>query len=100
MRWQLKCPACGTDSVENKDFAPDHEVATVHPDRDDCDSPLETRGGYVRVDLTCGEGHGFAFVIGNHKGAEFLGVVARVGVHSPVEPAPDQARCNSGQQPQ
>lgn len=78
MQWQLKCPACGTESVENKDFAPDHEVATVNPDRDDYDSPLGTRGGYVRVDLTCGEGHGFAFIIGNHKGAEFLGVVARV----------------------
>ncbi|MBA6433870.1 hypothetical protein [Streptomyces sp. GMR22] len=50
---------------------------TVQPDGDDYDSPLGTRGGYVRVDLTCSSGHGFAFIMSNHKGAEFVGVVAR-----------------------
>jgi|GEM_PF-6381164 len=78
MQWQLKCPACGSGEVERADVAGDHEAVTVHPDRDSYDSPLGTRGGYVRVDLTCSDGHGFAFIMGNHKGAEFVGVVPRV----------------------
>jgi hypothetical protein len=80
-QWQLMCPACGIAEVENMDFAPDHEVVTVQPDRDDYSSPLGTCGGYVRVDLTCAAGHGFALVIGNHKGAEYVGVVPRVPAH-------------------
>lgn len=78
LKWQLKCPACGNDSVDRADVTDDHEAVTVQPDRDDYDSPLGTRGGYVRVDLTCSDGHGFAFIMGNHKGAEFIGVVPRV----------------------
>ncbi|MGW7609185.1 hypothetical protein ACWGKW_18300 [Streptomyces sp. NPDC054766] len=78
MLWRLKCPACGIDEIERADVVGDHEAVTVHPDRDDYDSPLGTRGGYVRVDLTCSDGHGFAFIMGNHKGAEFVGVVPRV----------------------
>ncbi|MFF4952566.1 hypothetical protein [Streptomyces chattanoogensis] len=79
MRWQLMCPACGAGEVENVDYAPDHEAVTVHPDRDEYDSPIGTRGGYVRVDLECSAGgHGFALIVGNHKGAEFVGVVPRV----------------------
>jgi hypothetical protein len=78
MRWRLNCPACGIDEVERADETADHEAVTVHPDRDNYDSPLGTRGGYVRVDLTCSDGHGFAFVMSNHKGAEFVGVVPRV----------------------
>ncbi|MEU9787790.1 hypothetical protein AB0H92_43730 [Streptomyces phaeochromogenes] len=77
MKWRLKCPACGIDEVERADETGDHEAVTVQPDRDDYDSPLGTRGGYVRVDLTCSDGHGFAFIMGNHKGAEFVGVVHR-----------------------
>ncbi len=69
MRWQLKCPACGNDEVEQAD---------VQPGRGDYDSPLGTRGGYVRVDLTCSNGHSFAFIVGNHNGAEFVGVAPRV----------------------
>lgn len=78
MRWQLNCPACGNDAVDRADVADDHEAVTVQPDRDDYDSPLGTRGGYLRVDLTCSNGHGFAFIMGDHKGAEFVGVVPRV----------------------
>ncbi|MFF4407217.1 hypothetical protein [Streptomyces sp. NPDC001404] len=78
MRWQLACPACGSDVVDRAGYAPDHEAVTVHPDRDEYDSPLGTRGGYVRIDLECGEGHGFAFIVGNHKGAEFVGIVPNV----------------------
>jgi hypothetical protein len=44
MQWRLKCPACRTDEVERADEAGDHEAVTVHPDRDDYDSPLGTRG--------------------------------------------------------
>lgn len=77
MQWQLKCPACGDGAVERADVAGDHEAVTVQPDRDDYESPLGTRGGYLRVDLECSDGHGFAFIMGNHKGAEFVGVVPR-----------------------
>lgn len=77
MQWQLNCPACGNGSVDRADVADDHEAVTVQPDRDDYDSPLGTRGGYLRIDLTCSNGHGFAFIVGNHKGAEFVGVVHR-----------------------
>ncbi|MBO8191382.1 hypothetical protein ITI46_06700 [Streptomyces oryzae] len=77
-QWQLNCPACGNEEVEQADVGSDHEAVTVQPDRDSYESPLGTRGGYVRVDLTCSNGHGFAFIMGNHKGAEFVGVVPRV----------------------
>ncbi|ADI09732.1 hypothetical protein SBI_06612 [Streptomyces bingchenggensis BCW-1] len=50
----------------------------MQPGRGDYDSPLGTRGGYVRVDLTCSNGHSFAFIVGNHNGAEFVGVAPRV----------------------
>lgn len=76
-QWQVQCPACGIQEIERANDGGDHESVAVHPDRDERDSPLGTRGGYVRVDLTCAAGHGFAFIIGNHKGAEFVGVVPR-----------------------
>ncbi|MFJ6759514.1 hypothetical protein ACIQNK_31425 [Streptomyces sp. NPDC091273] len=74
-RWQVQCPACGIQEIERAMDGGDHESVAVHPDRDDYDSPLGTRGGYVRVDLACAAGHGFALIIGNHKGAEYIGVV-------------------------
>lgn len=49
----------------------------VFPDRDDYDSPIGTRGGYVQIDLQCSDGHHFALVIGNHKGAEIIGLARR-----------------------
>ncbi|MEV4942210.1 hypothetical protein [Streptomyces zaomyceticus] len=76
-QWQVHCPACGIPEIERAKDGGDHESVAVHPDRDAFDSPLGTRGGYVRIDLTCGAGHGFAFIIGNHKGAEIVGVIAR-----------------------
>lgn len=78
LQWKLMCPACGICEVERAADGGDHGAVTVQPDRDDYDSPLGTRGGYVRVDLTCAAGHGFAFIVGNHKGEEFVGVVPRV----------------------
>jgi hypothetical protein len=78
MRWQLMCPACGTDAVDRAASSSDEESVTVHPDRDGYDSPIGTRGGYVRIDLTCAQGHGFALVVGNHKGSEIVGVIPRV----------------------
>jgi hypothetical protein len=50
---------------------------TVHPDRNDYDSPVGTRGGYVRIDLVCGAGHAFSLIIGNHKDTEVIGLVQR-----------------------
>jgi hypothetical protein len=76
MQWQVKCPACGIEEVEQGE-GPDHEAVTVHLDRDSPGSPLGTRGGFVSVELTCAAGHGFDFIISNHKGAEFVGVVPR-----------------------
>ncbi|MET7303775.1 hypothetical protein [Embleya sp. NPDC005575] len=75
-QWQLRCPSCGASSIDRAGIGPDHESIVVHPDRDDYDSPLGTRGGYVRIDLVCSTGHEFAFVIGNHKGEEYIGLVS------------------------
>lgn len=77
MQWRLMCPACGAREVEREARGGDHESVTVHPDRDAHDSPLGTRGGYVSVSLTCAAGHGFDFIVANHKGEEFVGVVPR-----------------------
>lgn len=74
--WQLVCPVCGDGCVEQQGPGPgDHAAVTVHPDRDAHDSPIGTRGGYVRVELFCPAGHGFDLIIANHKGAEFIGIV-------------------------
>lgn len=83
-QWQVHCPVCGAGESDRAVVGGgDHEAVTVHPDRDDYDSPIGTRGGYVRVDLECSGGHSYALVVANHKGAEFLGLV-------PAEPT--QAR--------
>lgn len=75
LQWQLCCPECGEQSVDREDNGGDHEAVIVQPDRDDYDSPIGTRGGYLQVDLYCVAGHRFALVVANHKGAEFVGVV-------------------------
>lgn len=75
LQWQLHCPECGQPSVDREPLGRDHEAVTLHPDRDDYDSPIDTRGGYLHLDLRCVSGHTFALIIGNHKGAEFVGVV-------------------------
>lgn len=71
--WKLRCPECGEECVER--HGGDDAAVTVHPDRDQYDSPIGTRGGYVKVELFCPAGHGFDLVIANHKGCEFIGVV-------------------------
>jgi hypothetical protein len=55
----------------------DNLSVTLAPDRDDYDSPAGTRGGYVRIDLHCPGDHHSSLIIGNHKGAEILTMVAR-----------------------
>jgi hypothetical protein len=78
LQWQVLCPHCGDAAVDRADFVPDHKAVTVYPDRDEYDSPIGTRGGYVQIDLQCMVGHGFALVVANHKGAEFLAVVPSI----------------------
>lgn len=103
--WQLKmfCPECGNEveqwgpwgeawSDAAGQHAPvpdkpadtgDHTAVTVHPDRDDYDSPIGTRGGFTQIDLTCPAGHKFALIIANHKGSQFIAAVRR-----PLPPPP------------
>jgi hypothetical protein len=81
LQWLLCCPTCGEEAVDRAGWTQgggDHEAVTIQPDRDDYDSPIGTRGGYLRVDLECVAGHGFALIVANHKGAEYLGVVPAV----------------------
>jgi hypothetical protein len=77
--WQLRCPECGEDCVER--LGGDDASVTVVSDRDEYDSPIGTRGGFVCVKLFCSTGHGFDLIIANHKGLEFIGV-KRVGARS------------------
>lgn len=77
--WQVLCPKC-TDRQPNIDrcdpngeYGRDEIAVTVHPDRDEYDSPAGTRGGYVEIRLTCGF-HDFSLLIGNHKGEEYITV--------------------------
>lgn len=74
--WRLACPECGDTCVEQQGPGPgDHAAVTVQPDRDAHDSPIGTRGGYVKIELFCPSGHGFDLVIANHKGCEYVGIV-------------------------
>ncbi|MFC8447625.1 hypothetical protein [Kitasatospora sp. NPDC057223] len=83
-QWQVHCPRCAEPSIDrgtiNEDGTlsqgGDHEAVTVHPDRDNYDGPIETRGGYVEVALYCGAGHAFQLIVANHKGAEYVAVVS------------------------
>jgi len=77
LSWALLCPECGEMGIDRPDLGGDHASVTVHPDRDDYDSPVGTRGGYVRIDLVCCAGHAFSLIIGNHKGTEVIGLVQR-----------------------
>jgi hypothetical protein len=57
LTWALLCPECGGAIDRDHDAGGDHEAITIQPDRDDYDSPIGTRGGYVRIDLHCWGGH-------------------------------------------
>jgi hypothetical protein len=48
----LRCPECGEIGVEQIGRGGDHEAVTLHPDRDAYDSPINTRGGYIRIELS------------------------------------------------
>lgn len=81
VHWMLhmSCPECDQPGVEQTgpdDGDGDHRAVTVHPDRDEYDSPIGTRGGYTQIDLWCPDGHQFALIIANHKGDEYIGAVA------------------------
>jgi hypothetical protein len=76
LAWQINCPTCGDSTMDRIAFAaPDHEAVTLHPDRDEYDSPIGTRGGYVRVELVCRDGHHHALILANHKGHEILALI-------------------------
>lgn len=80
VHWMLHmpCPECGEPGVEQTGPDPDdggEAAVTVHPDRDEYDSPIGTRGGYTQIDLWCPHGHSFALIIANHKGDEYIGAV-------------------------
>jgi hypothetical protein len=66
------CRELGIDRCGGDDFS-----VTLHPDRDEYDSPAGTRGGYVRIDYHCPSDHQFSLIIGNQKGAEILSMVSR-----------------------
>ena len=75
--WLLHRPVCLSAEVEQGlGSGGDHSAVTVQPDRDRYDSPIGTRGGYISIELHCPYGHDFDLVIANHKGAEYVGVVA------------------------
>jgi hypothetical protein len=101
VKWHLCCPVCAELGVERGELGPggivilpaydpdeddevgadgvistgDHVAVTVFPDRDDYDSPIGTRGGYVEVKYWCADGHNFRLIVANHKGQEFLALV-------------------------
>ena len=76
--FQVLCPLCGEVGVEQGHSDRDdqeQDAVTVHPDRDEYESPIFTRGGYTEIRLWCSAGHRFALIIANHKGAQFLDAV-------------------------
>lgn len=62
--------------MERADETADHEAVTVPPAGTTTTAHWEPGAGMCAS--TCSDGHGFAFVMGNHKGSEFVGVVPRV----------------------
>lgn len=86
--WEILCPTCGNcvEQFDTSGFGGDHGAVTIHPDRDDYDSPIGTRGGYVQIDLECAGGaHVFSLVSANHKGSQYLGLVMRPNDQSVLE---------------
>lgn len=70
------CPICGSNTIDRRGRVPDHEAVTVHPDRDGYDSPVDTRGGYLQIDLQCFSCEArLALIVANHKGMERLALV-------------------------
>jgi hypothetical protein len=69
------CPDCGSPDIDRDPGQRDHDAITVHPDRDNYDSRIGTRGGYAQVALCCTRGHAFNLILANHKGAEYVAVV-------------------------
>ena len=83
LMWHIHCPTCGDSTMDRAGpSGGDHTAVTLHPDRDAYESPIETRGGYLRVELHCPAGHHHALIVANHKGSEYLALV-------PSEPPPD-----------
>jgi hypothetical protein len=74
-RWQVLCPVCRNECVEQQGPTGEASAVTVHEDRDEYDSPIATRGGYTQIKLHCPDGHGFDLIVANHKGCQFIGLV-------------------------
>ncbi|MEV1170141.1 hypothetical protein [Nonomuraea sp. NPDC049784] len=86
LRWLVRCPKCGEENIDRAETGP-HQSVTMHPDRDEYDSPTGTRGGYVQVELTCSGGHDFRLFLANHKGMEYIDIIAGEGrPAAPVDP--------------
>lgn len=73
--WDIHCPTCGEQTMDRVGHGGDHTAVTVYPDRDAYDSPIGTRGGYLRVELCCPAGHYHALILANHKGDEVLALI-------------------------
>jgi hypothetical protein len=69
--WQLACPECGETEIAQADSDPG---VRTHLGPED-DSPIGTRGPYTEFPLRCRAGHRFRLIAGQHKGAQFIGVV-------------------------
>jgi hypothetical protein len=67
---ELLCPTCGAEVLE---FGESRDVV-VHPDRDEYDSPIGSRGGWTSFDIYCHGCGWFSLVIAQHKGS----IVARL----------------------
>jgi hypothetical protein len=75
MMWWLNCPVCEDYCVEQMGPAGEQSAVTVHPDLDEYDSPVGTRGGWTQVRLFCPAGHGFDLITANHKGSQAIAIV-------------------------
>lgn len=68
----ILCPACGEGHgcMEDGD-----EIYAIGPDRDEYESPMHTRGGWLETRGVCsGCGTGYSLVLANHKGSLAIGI--------------------------
>lgn len=84
---ELLCPHCGDPTIEGGEGAD----VFAHPDQDGYEpgNPLETRGGYTIITMTCACGLRLALASANHKGMFCLQLFAVTAAgpsfDSPVE---------------
>lgn len=80
----ISCCVCGEQGLDRFNLLEDeyahgdHNAVTTFEDRDydypESLNPLRTRGGFTVIGLICPMGHVQQLVIGNHKGAEYIGL--------------------------